>query len=70
MESEKENNLEDLFFNHLCETKELVKLFLVNGVRLEGVITSFDKRSVLLCRENHSQLVYKHALATIMPVIQ
>ena len=66
--SEKQNNLQDIFLNKLRKTKAPVTLFLVNGVKLQGVVTWFDNFSILLRRENHSQLVYKHAISTVMPV--
>ena len=43
-------------------------MFLVNGVKLQGIITWFDNFCVLLRRDGHSQLVYKHAISTVMPV--
>ena len=45
-----------------------VTIFLVNGVKLQGIITWFDNFCVLLRRDDHSQLVYKHAISTVMPV--
>ena len=66
--SEKQNNLQDVFLNQLRKTKAPVTLFLVNGVKLQGIVTWFDTFSVLLRRDNHSQLVYKHAISTVMPV--
>ena len=42
-------------------------IFLVNGVKLQGFVTWFDNFCVLLRRDGHSQLVYKHAISTIMP---
>ena len=42
-------------------------VFLVNGVKLQGIITWFDNFSILLKRDQHVQLVYKHAISTIMP---
>lgn len=65
---EKQNNLQDIFLNQVRKTKEPVTLFLVNGVKLQGIITWFDSFSVLLRRDNHSQLVYKHAISTVMPI--
>ncbi|MGY8962789.1 MAG: RNA chaperone Hfq, partial [Rhodospirillales bacterium] len=44
-----------------------VTVFLVNGVKLQGIVTWFDNFSVLLRRDGHSQLVYKHAISTVMP---
>lgn len=66
--SEKQNNLQDIFLNQLRKTKAPVTLFLVNGVKLQGIVTWFDSFSVLLRRDNHSQLVYKHAISTVMPI--
>jgi host factor-I protein len=65
---DKQNNLQDVFLNQLRKTKAPVTLFLVNGVKLQGIVTWFDSFSVLLRRDNHSQLVYKHAISTVMPV--
>jgi host factor-I protein len=65
--AEKSQNLQDVFLNHVRKTKLPVTVFLVNGVKLQGVITWFDNFSVLLRREGHSQLVYKHAISTVMP---
>ena len=62
------NNLQDIFLNHLRKTKTPLTLFLVNGVKLQGIVTWFDNFSVLLRRESHSQLVYKHAISTVMPL--
>lgn len=66
--SDKMNNLQDVFLNQLRKTKAPVTLFLVNGVKLQGIVTWFDSFSVLLRRDNHSQLVYKHAISTVMPI--
>ncbi|GAO98937.1 RNA-binding protein Hfq [Caedimonas varicaedens] len=66
--SEKTNNLQDVFLNHLRKNKNPVTLFLVNGVKLQGIVTWFDNFSVLLRRDAHSQLVYKHAISTVMPI--
>ena len=62
-----QSNLQDNFLNTVRKTKNPVTLFLVNGVKLQGVITWFDNFSVLLRREGTVQLVYKHAISTIMP---
>jgi len=61
------NNLQDLFLNAVRKQKIPVTMFLVNGVKLQGAITWFDNFSVLLRRDGHSQLVYKHAISTVMP---
>ena len=59
--------LQDNFLNSVRKTKNPVTLFLINGVKLQGVITWFDSFSVLLRREGTVQLVYKHAISTVMP---
>jgi host factor-I protein len=65
---DKNANLQDTFLNRIRKDKAPVTLFLVNGVKLQGVVTWFDNFSVLLRRDTHAQLVYKHAISTIMPV--
>ena len=65
--AEKSNNLQDLFLNSLRKSKTSVTMFLVKGVKLQGIVTWFDNFSVLLRRDGQSQLVYKHAISTIMP---
>ena len=66
MASEKQN-LQDAFLNQLRKTKTPLTIFLINGVKLQGVIIWFDNFCVLLRRDGQSQLVYKHAISTIMP---
>ena len=65
--SEKAQNVQDVFLNHLRKNKTPVTIFLVNGVKLQGVVSWFDNFCVLLRRDGQSQLVYKHAISTIMP---
>ncbi|GMV63567.1 MAG: hypothetical protein AMXMBFR74_27350 [Parvibaculum sp.] len=65
--NEKTHNLQDTFLNHVRKNKTTLTIFLVNGVKLQGVVTWFDNFCVLLRRDGHSQLVYKHAISTIMP---
>lgn len=60
-------NIQDIFLNKIRKDKKTVTVFLVNGVKLQGVVTWFDNFSILLRRETHAQLVYKHAISTIMP---
>ena len=60
-------NLQDAFLNHVRKQKISVTAFLINGVKLQGVITWFDNFCILLRRDGQSQLVYKHAISTIMP---
>ena len=67
MPGEKAQNLQDSFLNHVRKQKVPVTIFLVNGVKLQGVITWFDNFCLLLRRDAQSQLVYKHAISTIMP---
>lgn len=70
MAQEKAQNLQDIFLNTVRRNKVSVTVFLVNGVKLQGVITWFDNFCVLLRRDGMSQLVYKHAISTIMPAQQ
>ena len=65
--ADKVNNLQDMFLNTLRRTKTPVTMFLVKGVKLQGIITWFDNFSVLLRRDGQAQLIYKHAISTIMP---
>ncbi len=65
--TEKSQNVQDVFLNHVRKAKTPVTVFLVNGVKLQGIITWFDNFSVLLRRDGHTQLVYKHAISTVMP---
>ena len=60
-------NLQDAFLNQVRKEKNSVTVFLINGVKLQGVITWFDNFCILLRRDGQSQLVYKHAISTIMP---
>ena len=68
MTYDKNANLQDVFLNHVRKTKAPITVYLVNGVKLQGIITWFDNFSLLLRREAQSQLVYKHAISTIMPL--
>jgi host factor-I protein len=63
----KGQNLQDQFLNLLRKHKTPVTMFLVKGVKLQGIVTWFDNFSILLRRDGQSQLVYKHAISTIMP---
>jgi len=65
--AEKNNNLQDVFLNTVRKDKAPVTMYLTNGVKLKGVITWFDNFSVLLRRDGQSQLVYKHAISTVLP---
>ena len=63
----KQPTLQDAFLNLLRKNKAPVTVFLVKGVKLQGIVTWFDNFSILLRRDGQSQLVYKHAISTIMP---
>lgn len=63
----KQPSLQDAFLNLLRKNKTPVTVFLVKGVKLQGIVTWFDNFSILLRRDGQSQLVYKHAVSTIMP---
>lgn len=65
--ADKVNNLQDIFLNSVRKSKTPVTMFLVKGVKLQGIITWFDNFSVLLRRDGQSQLIYKHAISTVMP---
>ena len=67
MSPEKPQNVQDVFLNYIRKNKTSVTVFLVNGVKLQGIVTWFDNFSVLLRRDGHTQLIYKHAISTIMP---
>ena len=63
----KTENLQETFLNQLRKDKLSVTVFLISGVKLQGIITWFDNFSILLKRDSHIQLVYKHSISTIMP---
>jgi host factor-I protein len=64
---DKKQNLQDTFLNAVRKAKTPLTIFLMNGVKLQGVVTWFDNFCVLLRRDGQNQLVYKHAISTIMP---
>ena len=59
--------LQDTFLRHVREHKVPVTVFLTNGVRLQGHVGAFDTYSILLVRDRQAQVVYKHAISTILP---
>ncbi|OYX79610.1 MAG: RNA chaperone Hfq [Bradyrhizobium sp. 35-63-5] len=67
MTTDKKQNLQDAFLNSVRRSRTPLTIFLVNGVKLQGIVTWFDNFCLLLRRDGHSQLVYKHAISTIMP---
>ncbi|MBA3667055.1 MAG: RNA chaperone Hfq [Sphingomonas sp.] len=62
-------SLQDQFLNNIRRTKSPTTVFLMKGVKLQGIITWFDPFSLLLRRDGNSLLVYKHAISTVMPAI-
>lgn len=69
MSESKQQTAQDFFLNHLRKNKISTTVFLINGVKLQGIISGFDNFSVTLKRDAHAQLVYKHAISTIMPSV-
>lgn len=67
MASEKSQNIQDVFLNTLRKEKVPVTIFLTSGVKLQGNISGFDNFCVVLRRSPQVQLVYKHAIATVVP---
>ena len=67
MAAERPQSLQDTFLNHVRKNKTPLTIFLINGVKLQGIVTWFDNFCVLLRRDGQSQLVYKHAISTVMP---
>ncbi len=65
--AERALSLQDQFLNSIRRSKTPVTIFLMKGVKLQGVVTWFDAFSMLLRREGAAQLLYKHAISTIMP---
>ena len=55
------------FLDKIKKNEISVTVFLVNGVKLQGIVTAFDETTLLLRRDGHTQLIYKHAVSTIMP---
>lgn len=62
-----DKEVENKFFDKIKANETSVTVFLVNGVKLQGIITWFDDTSILLRRDGHTQLIYKHAVSTVMP---
>src|SRR5436190_5875347 len=65
--ADKALSLQDQFLNSIRRAKVPVTIFLVKGVKLQGIVTWFDPFSLLLRRDGSGQLVYKHGISTIMP---
>ena len=60
-------NVQDAFLNYIRKNKIQVTIFLLNGVKMMGVISCFDQTTLLLKKEGYTQLLYKHAISTILP---
>lgn len=65
--TDKPRHLQDAFLNRVRKDRVPVTVYLVNGVKLQGAIRAFDNFCLLLARDGRSQLVYKHAVSTVMP---
>lgn len=65
--SKQQINLQDLFLNQVRKEGVAITLYLVNGFQLKGVLRGFDNFTVVLDSEGKQQMVYKHAISTIMP---
>ncbi len=66
MESKTAQNIQDTFLNTVRKDKSQITIYLVSGVKLTGRIRSFDKYSVLLENNNQEQLIFKHAISTVV----
>ena len=63
------NKVQEDFLGDIQQKEISVTVFLINGVKLQGVVTWFDDNVILLRRDGHTQLIYKHAVSTIMPSV-
>lgn len=64
----KQQNLQDIFLNHARKTGMPLTLFLMNGFQIRGICTGFDSFTVILNTEGKQQMIYKHAISTIVPL--
>lgn len=60
-------NIQDIFLNHIRKSCTPINIFLINGVKLYGILLWFDKYSFLIKRDDNTQLIYKTAVSTIIP---
>ena len=60
-------NLQDLFLNDVRKERQLVTVFLMNGFQMKGVVTGFDSFVVCLVSEGRQQMIYNHAISTVVP---
>ena len=66
-EKKKTQNLQDLFLNQTRKDRQIVTLFLMNGFQMRGIVRGFDSFTVVLESEGKQQLIYKHAISTLVP---
>ena len=64
---QKSQNLQDLFLNQARKDRLAVTMFLMNGFQLRGVIRGFDGFTVILDSDGKQQMIYKHAISTVVP---
>lgn len=64
---QKNNNLQEIFLTKLCRNRLKTTVFLVNGFQLRGVVSGFDAFTVVVISEGRQQVIYKHAISTIVP---
>ena len=64
---QKTQNLQDLFLNQARRDRQVVTLFLMNGFQMRGVVRGFDSFTVVLESDGKQQLIYKHAISTVVP---
>ena len=67
--SEKTQTVQEVFLTHLRERKMPVTIFLMSGIKLQGIVDWFDSFSLVLRRDRQSQLVYKSTISTIVPMM-
>lgn len=64
---QKTQNLQDIFLNQVRKDKTVVTMFLMNGFQMHGTVKGFDGFTIILDTEGKQQLIYKHAISTIVP---
>ena len=64
---QKVQNLQDLFLNQARRERSTITMFLMNGFQLHGVVRGFDSFTVVLDSDGKQQLIYKHAISTVVP---
>ena len=65
---QKTNNLQEIFLTQLRRERRPVTMFLMNGFQMRGYVTGFDAFTVVLTSDGKQQLIYKHAISTIVPI--